>query len=339
MKNLLAEIVSGSHLFGTSTPTSDRDFKVIYIPDLNQVLLERRSAIINKRPEGVSDDDIMPADESEYEFVPLKTFAEHFFEGQTYAIESAFVIAFSNNENKQFVNCYDARIVEFCHELINDFLTDDITKMIQYAMSQAELYGARASRLNSVEAIIELIEHELTEGLLDVSNTLGSIESKLTKLQSEFIFMTEIKDTKTGYDKMPALSVNNRTYALTTKVGHFLNAMKGLRDKYGERVRKSQGDEVDWKALSHAIRITEEALEILTVGKINFPRESAKHLLDIKNGKIPFDRVKAEFEELNERVTNAQQITNLPFKDDNLKRQFYEWLVDWLRLFYDIEHN
>ncbi|MEM2159488.1 MAG: hypothetical protein QXN55_00885 [Candidatus Nitrosotenuis sp.] len=339
MKTPLAEVVSGSHLFGTATPTSDRDFKVIYLPNLNRVLLERRSQIEKRRPIGVKDEDPMPVDEAEYEFIPLKMFAEHFFEGQTYAIETAFVIANTDSDLSKFVNCYDARIVEFCNELINDYLTADITKMIQYAMSQAELYGDRASRLNAVETVIKLIEKELNEGLLDESNTLGSIVDKLVDVKSEFIFITKIKDTKTGYNDMEALSVNNRTYALTTKVGHFLNVMRSLRDKYGKRVRKAQGDEVDWKALSHAIRIAEEALDILTLGKISFPRESAKHLLEIKNGKVPFDRVKAEFEELNERVSNAQQITALPFKDENLKKDFYEWLVDWIRTFYDIEYN
>ena len=37
----IVEMVFGSHLYGTATPASDRDFKGVVVPDLAQVLLQR----------------------------------------------------------------------------------------------------------------------------------------------------------------------------------------------------------------------------------------------------------------------------------------------------------
>lgn len=39
--NLICKIKVGSHLYGTDTPDSDEDFKGVFMPELNDILLGR----------------------------------------------------------------------------------------------------------------------------------------------------------------------------------------------------------------------------------------------------------------------------------------------------------
>lgn len=38
---LIVQIKFGSHLYGTNTPTSDEDYKSVYVPDAREILLQR----------------------------------------------------------------------------------------------------------------------------------------------------------------------------------------------------------------------------------------------------------------------------------------------------------
>ena len=40
--NLLTVVTYGSHLYGTSSPKSDHDFKAVYLPFLNDLLLAKQ---------------------------------------------------------------------------------------------------------------------------------------------------------------------------------------------------------------------------------------------------------------------------------------------------------
>jgi hypothetical protein len=79
-----------------------------------------------------------------------------------------------------------------------------------------------------------------------------------------------------------------------------------MYENYGARAKlaeQSQG--VDWKALSHAVRVGTEAMELLTTGNITFPRPDAPYLVMIKTGKIPYKTVAEDIEVLLESVEQA----------------------------------
>ena len=53
--NLVTRIEFGSHLYGTSTPDSDHDWKSVYLPEARDILLQRVQAStghVVKRTEG-----------------------------------------------------------------------------------------------------------------------------------------------------------------------------------------------------------------------------------------------------------------------------------------------
>jgi len=48
---------------------------------------------------------------------------------------------------------------------------------------------------------------------------------------------------------------------------------------------------VDWKALSHSVRVLYQMKELILTGWITFPLQQANYIMDVKMGERPFDEV------------------------------------------------
>ena len=88
--------------------------------------------------------------------------------------------------------------------------------------------------------------------------------------------------------------------------------------EYGRRAEEAgRQDGVDWKALSHAVRVGREAVESLSTGRLRFPLAAAQHLLAIKLGRVPHGAVEAEIEALWDEVERAAERSTLPDEPDH----------------------
>jgi hypothetical protein len=101
--------------------------------------------------------------------------------------------------------------------------------------------------------------------------------------------------------------------------------MRRLVGDYGHRALQAERQEgVDWKALSHAVRVATEAIELLNTGSVIFPRPDAAHLLAIKTGRLSYQAVAAEIDELLPAVEDAATRSALPEQPDTA------WLDDFV---------
>jgi hypothetical protein len=100
-------------------------------------------------------------------------------------------------------------------------------------------------------------------------------------------------------------------------------------DNYGERARAAMTNEgIDWKAMSHAVRVARQAIELLNTGSITFPRPDAAELIEIKKGMRPYEEISALLEKLVAEVQEASQVSTLPEQTnaslaDRQVRDFY----------------
>lgn len=88
---------------------------------------------------------------------------------------------------------------------------------------------------------------------------------------------------------------------------------------------------IDWKALSHAVRVGNEALELLTEGWVTFPLPNALHIMKIKKGLLPYNQVAEEIEQLLVEVEIASGKSHLREEPD------YEWIDDTVASVYGEE--
>lgn len=320
----LAKIPTGSHLYGTATASSDFDFKVIYLPELSDIVLGKRAEIFKDRP--VKENECMPAGEVETEYVPLQRFAYDFFSGQAWAIECAFAMLDPAANNIEFYDSAEKKLGQFVRELVKRYLTKELNAMVSYAIRQSQLYGVKAERLNALE--------RLSEVLLTVENPanvrLSEIKDKLNLVLSSEIAFTVIKGTNPAHLNQPALKVNNREYPLTSSVLYLNQQLDKVRARYGERVKNARGEEIDWKALAHAVRVVSQAVDLLKTHNLKFPLANSQLLLDIRQEKLSFDESIAIFTRLNTELEELSKSTSLQPRTEELKNRFETWLSNWL---------
>jgi hypothetical protein len=113
-----------------------------------------------------------------------------------------------------------------------------------------------------------------------------------------------------------------------------LEVLSGIKDQYGERVKKVQsGEGIDWKGLHHAFRVSMEFKEILLTGDLIFPLKDAPWLKEVKYGKYNYinDGLGEKLEDLLNEVTDLCNKSNLPEKPDK------DWAEQFILDIYDYE--
>ena len=90
-------------------------------------------------------------------------------------------------------------------------------------------------------------------------------------------------------------------------------------EEYGQRALQAEKNEgIDWKATQHAVRVCEEAKELLLTGNITFPRPEKDLLLKIRKGELHYKQVAELIEQGMADLLIAQEKSILP-KEPNVQ--------------------
>ena len=309
--NKIVQILFGSHLYGTNTPSSDVDLKSVYIPTAREIVLGTAKESLNtQRPKGLGEKNY--AGEEEEETFSLKKFLKLVSEGQTVSLDMLFAPNASILEN----NITWALIRNNRDKLISK----KSAAFIGYCRQQAKKYGIKGSRVAAVRDTLEFLNH-----FPHPLQKLGVAEDILEAYAKDKEFVNVIEIPQPAGTTVKHLEVCNRKLPYTASIKNAIEVLKKLMDEYGSRALMAENNEgVDWKALSHAVRIADQAKELFRTGNITFPRPNAAFLVDIKLGKLNYKDVAAEIEEGFVEVEHAAYTSNLPDDVD------HKWIDDFV---------
>lgn len=343
--DMLTVLTYGSHLYGTNSETSDFDFKSVYLPDLTSLVLCKPANVKRHRfdedGKPVSDSASMPANGYEIEIVPVQKMFKDFFGGQAYAIEMAFAVqqgAFDKHITADGGTRWLA-FKDFCSSLTSKYLHKNVNGMVGFALKQTFDYVRRGERLvmakNVLNAITLVRAHFSAAKRLDSCVADGDDRTVLDVLVEETglepgVAMSNNKQIKT-------LILNGRSYLETTALDHLETAVRTLVSQYGERSTRASETDVDWKSLSHAVRVYEQVIELLRTKTIVFPRKNAAELLAIKSGKVPLEDVKALLIKLDDQTQEELAKSDLPDSDAQFKKAEDELLLPFLKHLYHLK--
>jgi len=289
----------GSHLYGTNTEASDHDFKSIHIPSSEQILLQRvqdSTGHVVKREEG----DRNTKDDTDDESYSLQRYLSLLAEGQTVAIDMLFV-------PKPLITS------EIWEEIVANkdrLVTKKSYSFVGYCRTQANKYGIKGSRVSAAKEAMDFFEEAITfKGPLAKVGDLGLFPAGEHS-------HTVVKETTPGKFETYFECCNRMVgYKNTLKEAHHI--FSRIYEEYCKRAKLAESNNgIDWKALSHAVRVGHEALALLSTGEISFPLFNAPHLLDIKKGRLPYKEVAQEIEELLEDVEAASKTSPLRKEPD-----------------------
>jgi len=318
----MKQIVSmefGSRLYGTATPASDIDIKSVYIPDAKDILLGRaKGSLSTKRPKGEGEKNY--AGEIDEESFSLLKYLGLITEGQTVSLDMLFAPESACTiYTDEWRELQDNR-----HRLISK----RSVAFIGYCMQQAKKYGIKGSRVAAVRSSLDFLKKLNMKGWADHdTGKLGYHSLVIGQFvfmeNNEFIKITE--QTQQSGTVVRFLEVCGRKLQYTASLKNAIDVLQALFDEYGARAMMAETNlGVDWKALSHAIRIAEQAIELFNTGSVVFPRPNAIELRDIKLGKIPYKELAERIEDLLPQVEAASAASSLPESVDK------EWIEDFL---------
>jgi hypothetical protein len=301
MSSLVVSIKFGSHLYGTATPASDVDYKRVYVPDARSILLQRVKATISKqRPKAEHERNV--AGDVDEEAYSLQRYLGLVAEGQTVALDMLFAPDWAMVEPPSAT----WRIITLHKERL---LTRRSAAFVGYCRQQANKYGIKGSRVAAARSALALLD-----GLVSTHGTtpkLAQFSDAVTPLLGEHSALVDV--TLASGAVIRHWDVCGRKLPYPSSIKNARDVVQRLVDEYGHRALMAESQQgVDWKALSHAVRVGTQALEFLSTAHVTFPLPNAAHVKAIKLGELPYQDVAAEIESLLERVEAAAPLSPLP---------------------------
>jgi len=310
----IVKMVFGSHMYGLDTPTSDMDYKGIYLPELHELLLG--TAAKNISHSTGDDKSRNTADDVDDDWYSIAEFMKLAMKGETVALDMMHV-------NPELVTVeLDPEYGYIWEELVASrelFYTKNLKAYMGYVKRQAAKYGLKGSRISAMREAIEFLKDVPQE------KTLYDFRHELP--ENEYANKIEVVNEKSGVVSN-FYEVNGKKYQDTNTVEYTLERVEKALAGYGARALLAEKNEgVDWKAVSHALRAGYQLRSILVNGSFSYPLEETEFLRNVKSGNCDYKtEVSDVLEALVEEIDELVLVSDLPSKVD--VNHWNKWLID-----------
>lgn len=258
----------GSHLYGTDTPVSDTDYKGIFIPTKQMILMGEIPKSINNntnKPKGQKN----TSEDTDFELYSLHYFIEMACNGDTAAMDMLHV----NDPNLLVTSGIWEKIVKDRAS----FYTKSLSAFVQYARRQAAKYGIKGSRLAVAKEVIAVIDSKVND------------KARLSVVWGKLPINEHARHIPPNPNGIKQYQVCGKTLQESITLYYARCIMCMFVKQYGARAKQAETNKgIDWKAISHAIRAAYQIKEIYTKGTITFPLAKAEYLKKVKLGELDF---------------------------------------------------
>lgn len=307
MDNILYLGVFGSHLYGTSTPSSDRDYKQIHKDALSDIVLKRDKDNINNSTNTKTRNTSADVD---FESKELRQFIYDCLNGQTYAFDILFTPK----------NLW-AKTSPIWNDLVknrDNLITRNVKPFIGYCVGQAGKYSLKGDKLKV---------------LLELKEVMSKYETRLS-IGEFFRDNPELATMKfvRGYDKEIGkgnchsiehyFDICTASFPSSRQLAEAIPSINLMIKNFGDRSKTAmENGGIDLKAYYHALRIAWELEEYLTTAHITLPHPRASELLAVRNGEFTKEYVENW---INDEIDRILRIPN------NLPAAKFEYWDEWI---------
>jgi hypothetical protein len=329
-RKIIFECVVGSKLYGTNRPESDEDYQGVFLPSTADLLGMQNCPTEWTQNVKLSEGEQNTKGDVDRKCYSLKRFIHLAMEGQPGQLELLF---------SPSCTVYSPEWFELIKNTDKFLSKKAIAPFMGFAKSQSYKASLKGQTLNQIRAIIKMAENRRldTNGSLTLAQAYtmehGDEGSRYLVLDVEPYF--DESHTKCLEIWLPLtatvagtylIEVGGRAFDLGIKVKSFIESMRSLESKYGERSNAAAKSGYDWKSLTHAYRLMFEGEEFLQTGKITFPVSGKYNGIDrlefLKavraGGMIEVDHHQA-LHDLMAKVREAEAASTLPEEPD------YKW--------------
>jgi len=320
MNNIIMSTIFGSHLYGTNTKDSDTDYKGIYLPSVEELLLNKIKKSYNSNTKKTNVEGVKnTSNDVDKEYYSIWHFIDLACAGRMDAFDILHAPKDKLINNSPFWD----RIVANKEK----FYTKNLNSFVDYVKKQAYKYGIKGSMINALKEVISIFD------------TFNNPMDDFKKLK--YTIWPHLPDNKHCYYLSPNLDgicqykVCGKIIQDTMTVKYTLNILRNMFNKYGDRAKQAAENKgIDWKAVSHAFRAAYQVKELFTKGTITFPLPMADFLIDVKLGRLDYKNYLAPMLEiLIDVLKELSEKSSLPDKVDI--KFWNELLLDELSYYYN----
>lgn len=292
LRNCIFLFLTGSHLYGTNTPNSDKDYEGVFIEDPDYVLGTKRVDEIDFSTKSSSKNERNTKDDIDCKFYSLRKFIE---------------LAKLNNPNKiEWFFVPQRNIIEINANYWNQitrakdlFLSLKLKHSFTgYAFSQKSKLITKKQRLDALRQFRNLLDTTIKTG----GTTIGDCHKTMfdTSLPGRSFKNDEYELIKTGQlsNNDIGIIIDGREYNFGMNINTIYENISREIDRYGHRTAGLDTMAYDTKFASHIFRLYYEGLSLLKEGEIHYPLQENQFILDVKNGKYSLDEVLAKAESI-----------------------------------------
>ena len=304
---IIVKMLFGSHLYGTATKDSDKDYKGIFLPSKEEIFLGKipKSIQLNTKKDNQTKNS---SDDIDTELYSLHYFIELACKGETAALDMLHA-----PENMIIEKSYIwDKIISNRHL----FYTKNLNAFVGYARKQAAKYGIKGTRLNDAKRVIDFCSSILT-----------------TEEDQKLFYYWERLPGGEHIFKLPSDITGQRFYQVCGKkigekctISYLKDIIEKFYNSYGHRAELAAKNEgIDWKAVSHALRAAYQVREILTNKTITFPLKDADYLIKVKQGELDYQtEVSPKLELMMEEIEKLSLKSDLPEK---INRKYWDEFI------------
>ena len=301
--NIIVKMKFGSHLYGTDTEESDTDYKGVFIPSTDKILLGRiPKSIVSNTKEDIAGKN--SPDDIDTELYSLHYFLDLACKGETVAMD---MLHAPKDMILESTTTWD--------NIVNNrkkFYTSNLSAFIGYARKQASKYGIKGSRINDAKVVLDYL-----------TNIKRNKDLKLKDIWNDLPIGEHINKISTDVQGVRFYEICGRKIGDTVSIEYARSIVEKFHNNYGERAKMAAKNEgIDWKAVSHAVRVAFQLQELLKDGTISFPLREAVFLKEVKQGEYSFkEMVSPLLDALMDEVEELAKESKLPKMAD---REFWD---------------
>ncbi len=299
---ILGKVIHGSKLYGLDSPSSDTDYKGIFLSPLEELILMRAAKNETYK---------VKEDNAEYENFCLQKFLQLCANG-----EDCVIAMLHAPKDKVLV---DSEIYQYLRENRAKFYSKRLIGMAGYAKSMCIKYSLRADRMHDIERVIHALKMAQIAGVARIGQMWGSLpEGKYIE--------KGIEETNRTADKR-YYSVCGKKVTPQVAVNYALEIFQTTHDKYGDRVKiaKSLGN-ADYKAISHSFRVGFQLKSIYLNGGFEYPLVETEFIKKVKYGELNYLDNNLDVR-LNELITEVEELSKNSSYPEKVDQKWLDSLV------------
>ena len=278
-RKLIFLIKAGSHFFDLNTPQSDKDYRGVYMPTLEEFYKgegKRRFAEYKTTPgnkTGVKNSN---------KDVDFNLFSYTFFLDLLAKGDFNMMELLHAPQDKILV---DSPEFQYLRNIRKSLLVNDISAFLGFIKKEYRRYGVNIHHYEQQEKFLKFMKK------YSGHTRLSEIWNDIKKYAEGNVFIT-FTESRTGNNKLvPSLKIAQRLYQNTVSVKYVTEALETKLKRYGHRQKNMAKDGVEFKGLYHALRLIYEANDLFDHGEFKLPFSPERHkmLLDIKTSNVDQD--------------------------------------------------